>query len=163
MDAFSLSLIYGTEGINKKDRYILSLVVGIYHFIMPLIGLLIGIFITKKLVINVNILVGILLSLIAVEMIISSFKERKETFLLSIGGFLLFGLSVSIDSLTVGIGLPAITNIIYLPPIVFSIASFIFTFLGLNIGNYLNEKFGKISTLSGGLILFIIGIFYIFK
>ena len=163
MDAFSLSLIYGTEGINKKDRYLLSLIVGIYHFIMPLIGLIIGIFITSKLIININILVGTILSLIAIEMIISSFKERKEKFLLSLPGYLLFGLSVSIDSLTVGIGLPAITKIKYLPPLFFSIISFFLTFLGLNLGNYLNEKFGKISTLIGGVILFIIGILYIFK
>lgn len=163
MDAFSLAMIYGTEGINKKDRYLLSLIVGIYHFVMPLIGLMIGIFITSRLVINVNILVGIILSLIAIEMIISSFKDKEEKFLLSLPGYLIFGLSVSIDSLTVGIGLPAITDIIYLPPLVFSILSFIFTFLGLNLGNYLNEKFGKISTIVGGILLFIIGIVYIFK
>ncbi len=80
MDAFSLSLIYGTEGIIKKDRYILSLIVGIYHFIMPLIGLIIGTFITSKIVMNINILVGIILSIIALEMIISSFKEKKREF-----------------------------------------------------------------------------------
>ncbi len=163
MDAFSLSLIYGTEGIIKKDRYILSLIVGIYHFIMPLIGLIIGTFITSKIVMNINILVGIILSIIALEMIISSFKEKKENFLLSLSGYLLFGLSVSIDSLTAGIGLMAITNIVYLPPLIFSLVSLIFTFLGLNLGNYLNKKFGKISTILGGIILFIIGIFYIFK
>ena len=73
MDAFSLALIYGTQGINKKDKIILSLIVGIYHFVMPLIGLSIGIYITNKLIINASILVGIILCLIAIEMIISSF------------------------------------------------------------------------------------------
>ena len=43
-------------------------------------------------------------------MIISSFKEKEEKFLLSIFGYLLFGLSVSIDSLTTGIGFSAITD-----------------------------------------------------
>ncbi len=57
----------------------------------------------------------------------------------------------------------AITNIVYLPPLILSLVSLIFTFLGLNLGNYLNKKFGKISTILGGIILFIIGIFYIFK
>ena len=42
MDAFSLALIYGTQGITKKDKVLLSLIVGIYHFIMPLIGVTIG-------------------------------------------------------------------------------------------------------------------------
>lgn len=110
MDAFSLALIYGTQGIAKKDKLLLSLIVGVYHFIMPLIGVIIGNLITSKILINTNILVGIILSLIAVEMIISSFKETNNKFLLTFPSYLIFGLSVSIDSLTTGIGLSLITK-----------------------------------------------------
>lgn len=163
MDAFSLSLLYGTEGINRKDKVLLSIIVGIYHFIMPLIGLNIGSYITSRIIINTNILVGIILSIISIEMIISSFKEKEEKFLLSLPGYLLFGLSVSIDSLTTGIGLPAITNNYILSSLIFSVTSFFFTFLGLNLGNFLNQKYGKISTILGGIILLILGIIYIFK
>ena len=81
----------------------------------------------------------------------------------SIPGYLLFGLSVSIDSLTTGIGLTAITNSYILSSLIFSITSFIFTLLGLNLGNILNQKYGKLSTLLGGTILLILGILYIFK
>lgn len=163
MDAFSLSLIYGTEGIKNKDKVLLSVIVGIYHFGMPLIGLSLGSVITSKIIINTNILVGIILSLISIEMIISSFKNKEEKFLLSIPGYLLFGLSVSIDSFTTGIGLPAITNNYIITALIFSVTSFIFTFLGLNLGNILNQKYGKISTLIGGITLLILGIIYIFK
>lgn len=163
MDAFSLALIYGTQGLKNKDKIILAIIVGAYHFFMPLIGLSIGSFITSKLIINTNILVGIILSLIAIEMIISSFKEKEEKFLLSIVGYLVFGLSVSIDSLTAGIGLPAITTSFYSSSLIFAITSFIFTHLGLNLGNILNKKYGKISTIIGGSILFSLGIIYIFK
>lgn len=163
MDAFSLALIYGTQGIEKKDKIILSIIVGIYHFIMPLIGLILGIILTNNITINTNILVGIILSLISIEMIISSFKEKEEKFLLTIPGYLIFGLSVSIDSLTTGIGLPAITNNFFLSSIIFSIISLIFTYLGLNLGNILNKKYGKISTIIGGSILFILGIIYMLK
>lgn len=163
MDAFSLALIYGTQGINKKDKIILSLIVGIYHLIMPLIGLSIGIYITNKLIINTNILVGVILCLIAIEMIISSFKDEEERFLLTLPGYLIFGLSVSVDSLTTGIGLPAITENYFLTATIFSITSLIFTYLGLNLGNILNKKYGKVSTIIGGSILFSLGIIYIFK
>lgn len=163
MDAFSLALIYGTQGINKKDKIILSLIVGIYHFVMPLIGLSIGIYITNKLIINASILVGIILCLIAIEMIISSFKDEEERFLLTLPGYLIFGLSVSVDSLTTGIGLPAITENYFLTATIFSITSLIFTYLGLNLGNILNKKYGKVSTIIGGSILFSLGIIYIFK
>ena len=163
MDAFSLALIYGTQGIKKLGKIILSLIVGVYHFIMPLIGLIIGMYIKNKLIINTNILVGIILSLISIEMILSSFKDKEEKFLLTIPGYLLFGLSVSIDSLTTGIGLPAITDNVFLCSTIFAITSLIFTYLGLNLGNILNKKYGKISTIIGGGILFVLGIIYIFK
>lgn len=163
MDAFSLALIYGTQGINKKDKKILSVIVGVYHFIMPLIGLSIGAYLTSKIIINTDILVGVILSLIAIEMIISSFKEKEEKFLLSLSGYFIFGLSVSIDSLTTGIGLPAITDKFILSSVTFAITSLIFTYLGLNLGNTLNKKYGKISTIIGGTILLILGIIYILK
>ena len=163
MDAFSLALIYGTQYITKKGKILLSIIVGVYHFIMPLIGLTLGLYVTSKVIINTNILVGIILSIIAIEMIISSFKNKEEKFLLSIPGYLLFGLSVSIDSLTTGIGLPAITDKYILSASVFSVTSLLFTFLGLNLGNILNKKYGKISTIIGGKILLVIGLLYILK
>ena len=47
MDAFSLALAYGTNSLNKKEIRTLSTIVGIYHFFMPIIGMLIGNYITK--------------------------------------------------------------------------------------------------------------------
>jgi len=161
MDAFSLALIYGTQGIKIKEKVFLSLIVGIYHFIMPLVGLLIGTIVMKKISFNPKIIVGIILCLIAIEMIISSIKNKEEKFLLSVPGFFLFGLSVSIDSLTTGIGLPVITDNYLLSCLIFAIISFSATILGLNIGDFLNIKYGKISTMIGGIILFILGISYI--
>lgn len=163
MDAFSLALIYGTQGITKKHKILLSLIVGIYHFIMPLIGVAIGTVVTKKILVNPNIIVGIILSLIAIEMIISSFKEEDKKFLLTIPGYLLFGLSVSVDSLTTGIGLSLITQKYIFSSLIFAITSLSFTFFGLNIGDRLNKKYGRISTILGGIVLFVLGILYIFK
>ena len=160
MDAFSLALIYGTQGITKKDKVLLSLIVGIYHFIMPLIGVTIGNLITSKILINTNILVGAILSLIAVEMIISSFKETENKFLLTLPSYLIFGLSVSIDSLTTGIGLSLITNKYVISSLIFAITSLSFTYLGVNIGDKLNQKYGKMSTIIGGTILLLLGILY---
>ena len=94
-------------------------------------------------------------------MIISSIKNKEDKFLLGIAGYFLFGFSVSIDSLTTGIGLPAITNNYILSCSVFAIISFSATIWGLNIGNILNIKYGRISTIIGGTVLFILGLFYI--
>ncbi len=163
MDAFSLSLIYGTQGIQKRDKMILSLIVGIFHFIMPFIGLTIGDYLLKRIPFNTNIIVGIIFIIIAIEMVLEYFKESEKNFFLDIPGCLLFGLSVSLDSMTTGIGLPVITNNYFVSNTIFAIMSFSFTFFGLNIGNKLNIKYGKLSTLIGGIILLILAIYYFLK
>ena len=57
MDAFSLSLAYGTISMSKKEINVLSIIVGIYHFFMPILGMLIGSFVFNVLNINQNIII----------------------------------------------------------------------------------------------------------
>lgn len=163
MDAFSLALIYGTQSISKKNKIILSIIVGIYHFVMPLLGVFLGNVILKYLVINLSIVVSIIFLFIGIEMIISSIKDDSHDFVVSIFGFLIFGLSVSIDSFTTGIGLNVINNNYLEVSSIFCIVSGSFTYLGLILGNKLGSIFGKLSTIIGGVILIILGIIYFFR
>ena len=94
-------------------------------------------------------------------MIIDSFKKEENIKLMSLKDLLLFGLAVSIDSFSVGIGLEAITNNYILCVSMISISSFIFTYIGLILGKKINSLLGTISTLIGGIVLIIIGITYI--
>lgn len=161
MDAFSLSLAYGTLNLNKKNILTLSLIVGIYHFFMPQIGSLIGNIILEILPIKTNIIVFIVLFIIGLQMILETFKEEKEIKNLKIKEMLLFGLAVSLDSLSVGIGIKTIYHNVILSSLIFMIMSFMFTYIGLNIGKKINDIVGKISTLIGGIILMLIGLLYI--
>lgn len=161
MDAFSLSLAYGTLNLEKKDINKISIIVGIYHFIMPLLGLTTGKILIELIQINPNMIVTIVLSFIGIEMIIDSFKKEEAVKIMTQKELLLFGLAVSIDSFSVGIGLEAITKKYLLSVLTFSISSFTFTYVGLMIGKKINNIIGHISTLIGGLILIIIGITYI--
>ena len=157
MDAFSLALIYGMINITKKKKIILPLIVGIYHFFMPLIGLSLGIFIDNISFINLHIITSIILIYIGIDLIISNFKE-ESTLSITITGLLLFGLSVSLDSLTIGIGLKTITNNYLLSSMTFSICSLFFTYLGLVLGNIIGNKIGTYSKIVGGIVLIIIAI-----
>lgn len=163
MDAFSLALIYGTQSISKRNKIILSIIVSIYHFVMPLLGVFLGNIILKYLVINLSIVVSIIFLFIGIEMIISSIKDDSHDFVVSIFGFLIFGLSVSIDSFTTGIGLNVINNNYLEVSSIFCIVSGSFTYLGLILGNKLGSIFGKLSTIIGGVILIILGIIYFFR
>ena len=161
MDAFSLSLIYGTYGLSKKNQLLLALIVGIFHLVMPLLGLGFGNIIMNYLIFNVNWVVGIIFFIIGLEMLISSKKEEEVKVLISFLGFLFFGLSVSIDSLTTGIGLSAISNNYIGVALLFMVVSAIFTYMGLNLGNKLSKRFGKCATLCGGIMMIILSLSYI--
>ena len=74
--------------------------------------------------------------------------------------YFLFGFAVSVDSFSVGITLLNIKNGMF-APVIFSLISFLFTFIGLSLGNKVEKLLGKVATLFGGTILFIIGIIYV--
>ena len=161
MDAFSLSLAYGTLNLDRKYINVLSIIVGIYHFIMPLLGMWIGSYILKILPVPTNIIVFIVLVLIGIEMIIESFKIEKNISLIKVSELLIFGLAVSLDSFSVGLGLNAIYENPWICSIIFSVSASIFTYLGLYLGKTINKCIGKLSTLIGGIVLIFIGLLYL--
>lgn len=160
MDAFSLSLAYGTLNLRKKEILFQSIIVGIYHFIMPEIGNFLGNKIFNVISINQNIIIFAVLFIIGIQMILETFKN-EEIKKLNIKEMLLFGLAVSIDSFSIGIGLKSIYNNIFIACLIFMIISFIFTYFGLLIGKKVNNILGKISTIIGGIVLMIVGLLYV--
>ena len=160
MDAFSLSLAYGTLDMEKKYIKRISKTVGIFHFFMPLLGMLIGNIIEKSLPLSPNLIVCIVLTFIGLEMLIDTFKE-EEIKPMSKKDILLFALAVSIDSFSVGIGLKVLTNNYILCTTLFALTSMIFTYIGLILGKKINHLIGKISTIVGGIVLILIGIVYL--
>ena len=161
MDAFSLSLAYGTLSLSKKDIKILSSIVGIYHFIMPLIGFFLGKQILRYVPINSNLIVFIVLFFIGVQMIIETFKTEEKIVKMKLMEMIIFGFAVSIDAFSVGVGLEGLCSNYLGTALVFSITSFLFTYMGLILGNKISKLIGKLSTLLGGITLIIIAIFYI--
>lgn len=157
MDAFSLALIYGMQRMNQKEKILLSLIVGIYHFIMPLIGLTFGTILDNINIISINLVATLILIYIGLDLILSKSKEEEKIEISKIA-FIIFGLSVSIDSLTVGIGLKAITNNYLISSIIFSLTSLSFNYLGLTLGNIIGNKIGSYSKKIGGIVLIIISI-----
>ena len=163
MDAFSLAIIYGILNFNKKEKLLISSIVGIYHFIMPIVGNFIGNVIICYIPIKLNILVSFIFILIGIEMLIEVLKNEDTHNLKGILEILVFGFAVSIDSFGTGLGLSYITNHIYNAAIVFSLMSFTLTYVGLKFGAFIGLKIGKIANILGGIVLIFLGLFYVFK
>lgn len=161
MDAFSLALAYGTLNLKNRNINLLSIIVGLYHYFMPLLGMFVGKKIINLLPISSNFLVFIVLFLIGIQMIIESFKEEKEIKKLNLFEMILFGIAVSIDSFSLGLGLKTLYKNPYISALIFSISSMLFTYIGLKIGKKINQKIGNISTIFGGITLIIISIIYL--
>ena len=124
---------------------------------MPLIGLIFGTILDNINLISIDIIATLILIYIGIDLIISNSKKEDRLEITKIG-FIIFGLSVSIDSLTIGIGLKAITNNYLISSIIFSLTSLIFTYLGLTLGNIIGNKIGSYSKIIGGSVLIIIAI-----
>ena len=130
---------------------------------MPLLGNGVGTIFLKIFPLEPKVIVFVVLLFIGFQMIIEAIKGNEDVKKLSILEMILFGLAVSIDSFSVGISLQSISNKYILCACIFSLSSFIFTYLGLLSGKRINSIIGKISTIVGGIILIIIGTFYLFR
>lgn len=161
MDAFSLALIYGTLNMPKIMNKTMSIMVGVFHFFMPILGYTLGKIILGIVPINPDILVGLIFIVLALEMLISLKKEEQVKILTSFSSVCLFAFTVSIDSFSVGIAFGALKSNIILSSIIFSIISGLFTYLGVTLGKKLVNRFGSIATIIGSIILLILGISYL--
>ena len=159
MDTFSLSVAYGTIGIKKSSMYLLSSIVGLFHFIMPYIGNIIGYRIIDKLPIKTSIIAGFIFIILAIQMI---FSHEEITELKNFFSYILFAISVSLDSFSIGVAISEITSNPVLSYITFAVVSFLFTYLGLKFGNKISLKLETNASFIGAGILFILGVIYIF-
>ena len=161
MDAFSLSLAYGTINLTTIEITKLSIIVGLYHFFMPILGMYFGNMVLSIIDLNQNLIVFIIFSFIGINMIFESFKKQESASRMKLYEMILFGFAVSIDSFSIGIGINKISSSSLMPSFIFSILSLFFTYIGLICGNKFNKLFGKLATLFGGLALIVIGIIYL--
>lgn len=158
MDTFSVSLSIGTFNINIKDGLRLSIIVGIMHFIMPLIGILIGSYILKYIPLDADFILGTIFLILSGKTTYDFFIEDTPNLKLSFLGMLIFSFCVSFDAFSTGIALYGYTNKILLSLVTFMFISFLFTLLGIICGKCANKILGKIATVIGIFILLILAI-----
>lgn len=158
MDAFSLALSVGTIIKNKRKWALISGIVGIFHFFMPLIGASLGHLFMTNLHIQADFLESIIFFYIAIVMFKDFKKEDDENIDLSFFGIFIFAFGVSLDSFGIGFTFSMDLIRILLAVSIFSIISASFTFMGLMFGDKLQKRIGDYSILFGALIMSILAI-----
>ncbi|PLT48365.1 manganese efflux pump [Paenibacillus sp. FSL W8-1187] len=166
MDAFSLGVGIGMRGIRLLDILKLSAVIGLFHVLMPLVGIAAGQYMSLLLGHVATLVAGLLLLLLGGHMLFvslrggeelgPSFADHRTT-----GGLLLFALSVSVDSFSVGISLGMFAADALLTILLFGLAGGLMSVLGLLAGRRIGRSLGSYGEAAGGAILMTFGILFL--
>lgn len=163
MDAFSVSLGAGMQQLRLKRIAIIGVIFGLFHLILPLLGMMIGQFISTSIGHFALLASGLLLIAVGVQMILAAFNHDFVKVIEPFGfGLLFLAFSVSVDSFSIGLslGMFGVQTIIALS--LFGSVSMIMTWAGFLLGRKVRGLLGLYSEILGGSILCTFGLQIIF-
>ena len=156
MDAFSVSLGMGMYRLRFRQVFKIGITIGIFHIWMPLLGMIAGRYLSEQFGTIAGYIGGGLLLILGLQMIWSSFSPQEGSLITPTGlGLLLFALSVSLDSFSVGLTLGIFGAKTILVLVCFGAGATILAWSGLLIGQRVQGWLGQYSEVLGGAILFI--------
>ncbi|MEK4114000.1 putative Mn2+ efflux pump MntP [Paenibacillus sp. DS2363] len=164
LDAFSLGIGIGMKGIRLRDVLRISIVTALFHIIMPLIGMYMGKYVSSLLGDITTYAAGGLLVLLGVHMILNAFREGDTKLVdhRSLLGVVLFSLSVSVDSFSVGVSLGMFSSDLILTVLAFGVCGGVMSVMGLLLGRRVSQNLGDYGEAIGGAILLAFGLLFIF-
>ncbi|MFU1719810.1 manganese efflux pump MntP family protein [Bacillus velezensis] len=153
-DAFSVGLGMGMIQLKKKQIFHIGVVIGLFHVMMPLVGMAAGHLLSGFLGMLAVYIGGSLLFILGVQMIIAAFKQSDGPLISPAGsGLLLFAIGVSLDSFSVGLSLGMNGSNPFLAVTLFGVFSTVLTWAGLLAGRKVQSWLGSYSEALGGAIL----------
>lgn len=163
MDAFSVGLGMGMYKLRLRQIAKIGITIGLFHVWMPLLGMIAGRFLSNTFGAIAGYVGGGLLLLLGVQMIWSSFREEEDSLITPVGiGLLIFALSVSLDSFSVGLSLGIYGAKTFLVLVFFGAGATILTWAGLLTGRKVQSWIGSYSEALGGAILLAFGVKLLF-
>lgn len=164
LDALSLGLGVGLKGIRKLDILKIGLVTALFHCLMPLIGMMMGGYLSVLLGHIATIAGGCLLMLLGLHMVFSSFRteESRSINYRSLRNIVLFSFSVSIDAFSVGVSLGMFSGNRLLTIVMFGAMGGLMCIAGLLLGRRVGRWIGDYGEALGGAILLAFGIMFVF-
>ncbi|MGE7888616.1 manganese efflux pump MntP family protein [Bacillus cereus] len=164
MDAFSVSLGMGMMPLKLRQILYIGMTIGIFHIIMPFIGMVIGSFLSERFGHITHVAGAILLIGLGFYIVYSSILDDENTRATPTGiSLFIFAFSVSIDSLSVGLSLGIYGARTLVAILIFGVVSIMLTWLGLLIGRRVQSVFGIYGEVLGGIVIIGFGIKLLFS
>jgi putative Mn2+ efflux pump MntP len=165
LDVFAISLAVGTAQLNRNASLRVGIAFASAEIVMQVVGYGLGTG-ANHIFGEVAVYVGFaLLACIGVMMFGNSFQHSSEAkFDATHGvGLLIASLSISLDSLGIGIALPAL-GIPLLPLLTtVSMTTTVFTLIGLSFGARLGERYERNAERAAGMILVVLAVLFAFQ
>ena len=163
MDAFSVSVCKGltTKKFSWKMALTCGLWFGFFQALMPVIGYFLGEQFEQYITAVDHWIAFGLLFLIGANMIreaIWGHDDQENNGALDFRTMLLLAIATSIDALAVGISFACIQVKIWSSVLIIGLTTFLFSVMGVKIGNVFGSKFEKSAGIVGGIILILIGL-----
>lgn len=166
MDAFAVSICKGLSMRRFQIRgcLIAGAYFGLFQGLMPLIGYFVGSAFASAVERFAPYITFVLLAFIGGKMIKESFDHKVETEegdLFTFGKMLPLAVATSIDALATGVTFAV--NDMTVPQalyavLIIAVTTFLFSFVGVKIGNVFGAKYKSGAELVGGIILVAIGV-----
>ena len=162
MDAFSVSICKGltTKEFSWRMALVCGLWFGFFQALMPIIGYFLGAQFQEMIEAYDHWIAFGLLFLIGANMIRESVcgKDEQQDGSLSLKTMFLLAIATSIDALAVGVSFACIQVKIWSSVIIIGLTTFLFSVLGVKIGNVFGSRYEKSAGVVGGIILILIGL-----
>ena len=164
MDAFSVSICKGltTKRFSWRMALVCGLWFGFFQALMPIIGYFLGSQFARFIESVDHWIAFGLLVLIGANMIREAVcddqEEGKDNGAIDFKTMLLLAIATSIDALAVGVSLACIQVKLWSSVLIIGIITFLFSVLGVKIGNVFGSKYEKSAGIIGGIILILIGL-----
>lgn len=164
LDAFSVSLGMGMTRMRWSKIFYIGIVIGIFHVIMPLVGIGIGRLLSEKFGFLATIAGGVLLLGLGFHIVYSSFfgGNQQRSIQESGLGLYVFAFGVSLDSFSVGLSLGIYGARTWATIIIFGLVSTLLTWAGLILGRNAEKMLGMYGEILGGTILIGFGLKLLF-
>lgn len=165
MDAFAVSICKGLaiQKLTVKKSAIVGVWFGGFQALMPAIGYMLGIQFRDKITAIDHWIAFILLGIIGVNMVRGAVcdskgdnsEESNES--LAVREMFVLAVATSIDALAVGITFAFLNVNIFAAVSFIGVITFIFSMIGVKIGNVFGTKYKSKAELAGGITLILLG------